>query len=275
LEGAASIDGRTLSAKGVGSEELDRGQVLETSQGKAEMLLTPGVFLRMGDDSAVRMISPGLTDTRVELVRGHALVEATDVLKGNNIQIVDAGSVTRLLKNGLYAFNAAPAKVAVFDGKAEVERDDRTVTVKGGHELDLSSGSRARKFDKKVAEREDPLYLWSSVRSEYLAEASLASARTYVVEPDLWMGAGWYWNPWFSAYSFIPGDGIFYSPFGFGYYSPWFAYRAPVFYRPWHSYRGGHAFAGAPRPGARASSPRVMTPPRPAVPAFRAPSMHR
>ena len=39
------------------------------------MLLTPGVYFRLGDNSEVRMVSPGLADTRVELVKGSALLE--------------------------------------------------------------------------------------------------------------------------------------------------------------------------------------------------------
>ena len=35
--------------------ELNTGDVLDTAQGKAEILLTPGVFLRVGDNSEVRM----------------------------------------------------------------------------------------------------------------------------------------------------------------------------------------------------------------------------
>ena len=38
------------------------------------------------------------------------------------------------------------------------------------------------------------------------------------------------WDPWFSCYTFIPGDGIFYSPFGWGFYSPWWAYQAPIYF---------------------------------------------
>ena len=41
-------------------------------------------------------------------------------------------------------------------------------------------------------------------------------------------GPGWYWDPWFAGFTFIPGGGFFYNPFGWGFYSPVFAYRAPV-----------------------------------------------
>ena len=71
------------------------------------------------------------------------------------------------------------------------------------------------------------LYRWSSLRSAYLAEANADAAPLYVYGGANWYGAGWYWDPWFSAYTFIPGDGIFYSPFGWGLYSPFYAGWAP------------------------------------------------
>ena len=49
-----------------------------------------------------------------------------------------------------------------------------------------------------------------------------------------WGGGGWYWDPWFSAYTFMPGGGIFYGPFGWGFYSPGLVFRAPFF--------GGHFY---------------------------------
>src|SRR5260370_1190324 len=57
VEGKVSIGGDTLDSKSIGSAELKRGQSLTTESGKAEVLLTPGVFLRVGDNSTVTMIS--------------------------------------------------------------------------------------------------------------------------------------------------------------------------------------------------------------------------
>jgi hypothetical protein len=84
VEGQVAIAGQTVTPKSVGSVQLQPSQVLETGQGRAELLLTPGVFLRIGDNSAVRLISPGLTDTRVEIVRGQAIVEVAELFKDNN-----------------------------------------------------------------------------------------------------------------------------------------------------------------------------------------------
>jgi hypothetical protein len=72
-----------------------------------------------------------------------------------------------------------------------------------------------------------------------LAEADADSARLYVNGGAGWYGSGWYWDPDFEAYTFIPANGIFYSPFGWGFYSPIAIYGSPYFYggfygRPHH-----------------------------------------
>ncbi len=143
----------------------------------------------------------------------------------------------------MYAFDASQGQIRVFDGKAEVQYEDRNVTVKGGHQLALNTNGKlkAQDFDKKQYEDSD-LYRFSSLRSSYLAEANAQSARVYLANgwygPG-WVGAGWYWNPWFSAYTFIPADGFLFSPFGWGFYSPLVAYRAPVFIGGFHHFGPG------------------------------------
>ena len=70
IEGTANLDGKALTNNHEGIEELRAGQQLTTGAGKAEILLTPGIFLRVGSNSAVKMISPDLARTQVELERG-------------------------------------------------------------------------------------------------------------------------------------------------------------------------------------------------------------
>jgi hypothetical protein len=234
VEGQVSTGAQTLSSKSVGTMELEPGQSLITATGKTEMLLTPGVFLRLGDHSSAQMVSSSLTNTQVAINQGEALVEVDEVHPQNDLRITEDGVRTRLIKTGLYDFDADHALVRVVDGKAVVSNNDHNVTVKGGHELALNHTGplKARKFDKKTFEATD-LYRWSSLRSDYLAEANVDAASRYFVGgwygPG-WFGPGWYWDPWFTAYTFIPGDGIFYNPFGWGFYSPLWAYTAPFYY---------------------------------------------
>jgi len=192
------------------------------------MLLTPGIFLRLGDHSAVRMVSPNLTDTRVEVLRGEAIVEAAYVLKDSNIQVMLGGSSTKLIKHGLYVFNANTGQVSVLDGKAAVLENDRTIELGKGRLVTLATFKKTS-FDTKTAEQQDQLYAWSKLRAEYDSEAAVQSASAIMVGGPGWWGPGWYWNPWWGMYSFLPGDGFFYSPFGWPYYSPGFVYLAPGF----------------------------------------------
>ena len=155
--------------------------MLETGQGRAELLLTPGVFLRVGDNSAVRLVSPGLADTRVEVMRGQAIVEVAELFQDNNLWVMMNGASTRLDKQGLYAFNANSQLVQVFDGQATVQQNDRQKELKKGHEMALNGDWKVTHFDVKAQAAQDPLYAWSNLRSEYEAEASMQSARNIFV----------------------------------------------------------------------------------------------
>jgi hypothetical protein len=225
VEGQVTVAGQTVTSHSVGSVQVEPNQVLETGQGRAETLLTPGLFFRIGDNSAVRLVSPDLANTRVEVLRGQAIVEVAELFKDNNLWVMMNGASTRLDKEGLYAFNAGMQLVQVFDGKATVQQDDRQKDLKKGHELALNGTWQVGHFDTKAEAARDPLYAWSNLRSEYEAEASMQSARNiYVAGGPSWYGPGWYWNPYWAMYRFIPGDGIWYSPFGWPFYSPWVVY---------------------------------------------------
>ncbi len=246
IEGQVLIGTQVLNSNSVGRTQLKAGESLTTEEGKAEVLLTPGVFLRVGDNSSVKMISPDLANTVVELDKGHAIVEAADVHKQNDIRVIAGGATIRLLKPGLYDFDLRQDQLRVFDGKARVEDGGKRITVKGGRELELAQGSKLKptKFKKEPYEQ-GSLYRWSSLRSAYLAEANVNLGDMYAA--DMWGGWGgpnWYWDPWFDSYTFIPGDGIFYSPFGWGFYSPWLAYNAPFY--PFFGVGGvyGHGYGG-------------------------------
>ena len=126
---------------------------------------------------------------------------------------------------------------------------------------------KSAKFDKK--KNEDDFYRWASLRSSYLADANADAARTYIVGGGWgprWYGTGWYWDPWFSAYTFIPANGIFYGPFGrFGYGH---VYRPPVavgnrggFAVPRGGFNSG-AFAGATTYAATAANGLIKFPAR-------------
>ncbi len=239
VEGQASIDGHQVSAHSVGQAEVESGQYLATANGKVEMLLTPGVFLRLDKNSTVKMISPDLTHTEVALERGRAELEADQLYPQNRILIDQKGGQTQILKNGLYEFNADNNTMRTFDGKAAVYPGDnlqsnvKPVDVKGGHQLALTGEAvKPVGFDKDRSQ--DDLYRWSSLRSQYLGEANVNLAAQYAgYGPAYGYGGfapGWDWDPYLYSYNWIPGGGPFFSPFGFGFYSPYYLYGGGFVY---------------------------------------------
>jgi hypothetical protein len=254
IEGSVSKNDSRLSSKTVGRTFLATNDTLSTDKGKAEVLLTPGVFLRVGADSEIRMVSPSLTKTVVEVIKGEAFVEAAELTKDNDIQVLDHGATTRLLKPGLYKFGATDQPIAaVILGKAEVQMGDRKVDLGKNRQTVLTSELKPQKFDSKKEDNADDLYAWSEVRDQYEAASSFASARTAYASTyntGLWnngysgngyyggngfgmgYGPGWAWNAGFNSWAWLPADGAFFSPFGYGFFAPGVVAYAPVAYLP-------------------------------------------
>jgi hypothetical protein len=250
IEGHASLNGTEISQKTLGKTFLNANDTLSTDLGKAEVLLTPGVFLRIGENSQIRMVSPSLTNTQVEVMKGEAMVEVADLLKDNSIEILDRGGSMRIQKTGLYRVSADdPPAASVIEGKAELNFGDQKVGLGKGREAILAANLKSEKFDAK---KEDDLYAWSNVRSQYNAGASYASARSATVNSynnydstyGGWagypggagfgsgFGPGWYYNGMWNSWAWMPANGYFFSPFGWGFYSPSYIAYAPVIYAP-------------------------------------------
>jgi uncharacterized membrane protein YgcG len=240
IEGGVYLDGKQVTEKDVGSIAVNLGEVLSTTSGKAEILLTPGVFFRLDNNSAVKMISPFITPTQVELERGRAAVEVDELYPQNNLEIVDGGVNTQLVKTGYYEFNTNNPTVEVFTGKAAVQVDDgKYQVVKGHHEIVLTEAAQGKPASFNVRDATDDLYNWSSLRSQYLAEANNEVAGEYAGVSGF--NPGWYWDPNMWNYTFI-GMNPYWSPFGFGFYPPWWGgFYGGGFYG--HGYYG-HGYGG-------------------------------
>jgi hypothetical protein len=180
------------------------------------------VFLRLTENSSVRMISNALADTRLEVVTGAALVEVGELLEHNAISFDAAGAHIALSKKGLYRITAGPARLQVYDGQALVTASAENVTAKKGHEIAIDTAKLVdTKFDTKNT---DSFYRWSARRAEYVAAANVISARV-TSNSDYHSGfagstSAWSWNPYFGMYTFLPRNGIYWSPFGAPFYSP-------------------------------------------------------
>lgn len=203
--------------------EMKEGQQLATAEGRAEVLLTPGVVLRLGENSAIRMISNRLIDTRVELLSGVALVEVSDGLNIKDTAVtllVNDASVT-LTKMALVRLDAKSG-IRVYKGEAQILAGGTPNTLREGRELQFGAGNLIARFDPKQT---DPLYRWANRRAEYIAMANISAARMAQRSGNTFAG-GWVFNPYFGMYTYLPlGNGLFRTPFGYAYYSPTRVYR--------------------------------------------------
>jgi len=139
--------------------------------------------------------------------------------------------------------------VRVYDGQALVKDADKEVKVKGGRELDFAANGplKAQKFDKKrlriaicIA---GAVAIWLCGRSERGCGWDLRVERMGSWGPG-WWGAGWYWTRGSTDSRLFQETGIFYSSFGWGFYSPWYVYGAPFYGYGYGRYGyGGHTLS--------------------------------
>ena len=163
VEGNVFLDGKAISPENLKATFVNANETISTDIGKAEVLLSPGVFLRLGDNTRVRMVSPSLTDTQLELKAGEMMIEADDIVKDSQVTVLDHEHSVLIDRNGLYKFTAGDsASVAVLEGKVNILNGDRKTDIGKGHQVFLGdAGLKNKKFDSKAP---DELYAWSNVR---------------------------------------------------------------------------------------------------------------
>ena len=92
---------------------VPQGAELRTAEGRAEVLLTPGVFLRMGDRTAIRMVANDLADTRVELQTGSAIVDSGEPNADTSVSLIYKNWRVHFLRKGVYRIDSDPPRVWV------------------------------------------------------------------------------------------------------------------------------------------------------------------
>ena len=283
-EGQVTVNDQPVDFSGVHFSDVKENSIVATGDGRAEVLLTPGVVLRMGENTSLRMITNRLVDTRLELLTGSAVVEADQIAKDTSVTIIcKAGSVT-LPKAGLYRFDADAARIKVFKGSADVEVAGETKTISSDHMMALEGQGAVEKFD---ADDTDSLDRWSHRRGSYLAMANTSAANTLMNSGSGYGGYGlggygmggyglglgsmagwgmqgcssaWAFNSYYNMMTYMPCYGSLYSPYGYRFYSPYSIYGfsgyAPAIYGGGASRTGfsGSGSASLARPVAAASN---------------------
>lgn len=235
IQGAVFLDNTALEDSATHFPDIKEKQIVRTEDGLAEILLTPGVFLRLGEKSSIRMISNRLVDTRVELLTGSAVVESDDVVKDTNVTIVCQKASVTMPKAGIYRFNTSPAQLKVYKGTADVELGSSQASVTTGKMLMLGGESAALQHFN--VEDTDFLDHWNRQRSEYVAMANVSAAKSLLTSggstySSLGWGTGtpcmgaWGYNSYYGMMTYVPCSGYFRNPYGYSFFSPFTVMRA-------------------------------------------------
>lgn len=160
--GQVSIDDKTVERKATKFPTLKDGQLLRTENGRAEILLGPGVFLRLAPHAALRMVNSRLTDTEVKLEQGTALVEVIEIANGSNVHVLVGDTRTAFRGIGLHRFDADTGELSVYGGHADVIAGSQTFDATRGRVIHLPDPPTESRFDPG---KKDPMLQWAAARS--------------------------------------------------------------------------------------------------------------
>lgn len=243
IQGTVNVEresGRSgLLLKGDNVEVGDR--VTTTENGRVEILLNPGSYLRVAENTSFEFKTTSLEDLQLSVTRGSVILE---VFAANDFRVsVDTPKEDfGLIQTGVYRVDVAAdgvARLEVWKGKAEVG----DTVVKGGRAATSGVGDTAvAKFDR---DDRDAFETWSRDRSKELAKATNSlrdrELRTSLMSSFL----GGRWNMYdsfglwvfdrrFGRYCFLPFGYGWSSPYGYGFGTDIWWYNLPrgIYYQP-------------------------------------------
>jgi hypothetical protein len=203
VQGSATVKAAT---------SVPAGKVVQTGpNGAVEILLNPGSYLRMAENTKVVLEKVELYVIAVRILEGSAVIEANGFDKDLPLQVASGDLKMEIIKDGIYLF--ADGKVIVVDGKI---RDAANGLIYGkGYQISNDQGYRAQ----KVKTFTTALELWSQKRDAQIAQANLSVAKSLRQTQNLPIGSlldVWLWYPAFGSFVYMPGS-RYRSPYGYRY----------------------------------------------------------
>jgi len=177
-EGAVFINNQPVKQHAGAYPSVHEGSDLLTQSGRAELLLTPSAYLRIGQNSAVRMISDRLTDTKVELLYGSAMLDSTEAPENTGITLIFKERQVQIKKPGKYRIDSDPPQFRVFQGTAEIAGSGAPIVLLADQMAPLDGATIVKRFTEGS---DDLLDIWSDER-HFMVASSLSNAQS-VTDP--------------------------------------------------------------------------------------------
>lgn len=217
IQGEVKLNDEPIVVRNSRYVEMKNGDLIRTLEGRAEVLLAPGAFIRVSENSAVRMESNSVMNTRVALVEGDAILEVMEMEKESSLEVLMGADKISVQKPGLYRLDFANANVKVIDGEVAVVSNDVLRKVSEGRMITLTGDRLIAKFDKKSG---DEFSRWVSRRSSHIAMANVSAAKDAFTNGYSMNRSGWVFNQWFNYYTYVPYGNGYYSPYGYNFFTP-------------------------------------------------------
>ncbi|MGH9971568.1 MAG: FecR domain-containing protein [Pyrinomonadaceae bacterium] len=254
-------------------DNLEAGDVVKTGvDGRVEMLLNPGSYMRVAENSEFELTNNSLENLEVRLIRGTAIVEATGADDTElMINITTPHTKMVIVRRGLYRVNVVPGDATeLIVRKGRVLLSDSQQKVKGGRKLIFSGLTFSIAKLERADKEKDAFDNWSQHRAETVAQANrrITSRDRNLLLSSL--NNSWYYG--FSARSsgiwlFHPGYNCYtFLPFYFGWGSPYGGAYSNAFYPAgrWGGYNSGSTGNPYPRTGGGSGQPPASTGGQPA-----------
>lgn len=240
------------------TDDLNSGDRVRTDyDGRVEILLNPGAYLRLGGNSEVELTDNSLASLELRLLRGTAIVEAAgaDTLE-LNIGISTPHTRLAIVRQGLYRLNVIPDDATeLIVRKGSVILSDTHRKVKGGNKVifNATNFSVAKLTDED--KKKDQVENWSKERAKTLAQANRRITNSIVNSAfasfrDPWFPFDsralglWFFNPRVGCYTFLPFYLGFGSPYGSAYLNALYLPYVPGNPYPYIFNRSGTVVSG-------------------------------
>ena len=221
-------------------DELEIGDKVSTgADGKAEILLNPGSYVRLGENTDFEFVTTSLEDLKVKITSGSAIFEviAADEFR---VAVTTPNADFYVVKSGVYRIDVlsdGAGRIEVWKGLAEVGDGKSAPLKKGQSAIVNGNQTTIAKFDR---DEKDTLEMWSKERAKDLAKINSRLNKSSLRSSLLGSGSSWNIYNSFGLWVYDPRlRSHCFLPFGYGWSSPygyWFGRDLWDMHLPWIYY---------------------------------------
>ncbi|HZS04118.1 MAG TPA: FecR family protein [Blastocatellia bacterium] len=213
----------------LGTQMKEGDQLITTADSRAEVLLSPGSYLRLDGSTKLRAVGTRFSAMRFELLAGSVIAEVsaeenTNIKQENPLEVVTPHGSVAITKTGVYRLDVRDTYTSVSTHKGELYLGTRdqavaktALKVSKDKVARLTGSAATPEIAKLDRYNTDDFEEWSFQRAE-----TLVAAHRSVLSRSSSLGtlaSGWIFDPFYNCYTFVPFGRRFTTAYGFGFYS--------------------------------------------------------